>query len=386
MRWIGVDLHKHYAHVVELSPDGSRSSRLAVHGELAAYCAELGPSDQLIVEASTNSFRFAEMAARTAGKVVVSEPAQTRGVVGKAAMNDKNAAAALAMLLRTGFEHPVWVPPAEVRALRCQVDHYRDLGKMRTQTINRVRSLFQQELTDYQPGATISAKAHSGLDEQFRDQPGHRLYLCSLLRQLNLFNAELAEIELSFGSWCRSSEAGLLLITVPGISPVLAAVLMAQIGDIERFPSADRLCSYAGLVPRVYQSGKVLRIGRITRSGPGIMRWALSIAIWNQRKFPTDLISFKQKLAQRRPKMVAHVAACRKLLAVIWSMLKHRRRFREEDADLSARKNGYLNSWPEPSGDSLVVPKIRNPRPSRRSGRLRPDACGGTDRIAERPS
>ena len=55
-------------------------------------------------------------------------------------------------------------------------------------------------MTDYQPGPHIGPQAHSRLNDQFTEQPGYRLYLCSLLRQLILFNAEMAEIELSLGS------------------------------------------------------------------------------------------------------------------------------------------------------------------------------------------
>ncbi len=370
MRWIGVDLHKHYAHVVELSADGSRDSYpVPIPEGLTAFCARLSPRDQVVVEASTNSFRFGEIVGQYVAQVVICEAAQVRGVVSQAAMNDQKAAEGLVRLLQTGFVRSVWAPPAEVRALRCQVDHYRDLDKMRTQTINRIRSLFQQELTDYQPGPTIGAKAYQDLKEQFRHQPRHRLHLCSLLRKLNLFNAELAEIERSLGAWCRESKEADLLMTIPGMGPVLAAIILAQIGDIKRFPSAERLCSYAGLVPRVYQSGTVLRRGRITRAGRSVLRWALSMCMWSQSlsKYTTSLTEFKQKLATKRPKMVAHVAACRKLLTVIWSMLHHESPFRQEDGELNARKKYRLEQWPAPSPEAFEVPKIQNPRPTRKS-------------------
>jgi hypothetical protein len=97
MRWIGVDLHKHYAFVVELSADRSRNSyRVPLPEGLVGFCAGLGPADQVVIEASTSSFRFGEIVARHAGRVVISEAAQTRGAVSKPAMNDEKAAECLA--------------------------------------------------------------------------------------------------------------------------------------------------------------------------------------------------------------------------------------------------------------------------------------------------
>jgi len=182
---------------------------------LGEFCARLTPSDQVVVEASTSSFRFGEIVARHAGRVVVSESAQTRGAVSRPAMNDQIAADCLARLLRSEFVKPLWTPSAELRSLRCQVEHYRSLDRLRSQAIVRIRSLFQQEMTDYQPGPHIGPQAHSRLNDQFAEQPGYRLYPCSLLRQLILFNAEMAEIELSLGSWTRGSKEAALLMTIP---------------------------------------------------------------------------------------------------------------------------------------------------------------------------
>lgn len=370
MRWIGVDLHKNYAHVVELSEGGGRASyRFQLPDGVGEFCASLKPTDQVVFEASTNSFRFGEIVSQHVERVVVSEPAHTRGVVSQPAMNDEKAAEALAQLLAMGFVRSVWSPPASLRALRCQVGHYLDLNRMRTQTLNRIRALFRQELTEYQPGPTIGVRSRKVLEEQFRSEPRHRLYLCSLLRQLKLFNAELAEIECSLGSWCRESREATLLMTIPGMGPLLAAMLMAQIGDIKRFPSAEQLCSYAGLVPRVYQSGTVLRRGRITRAGRSGMRWALHMCIWSQglSKYSCSVTEFKKRLASKRPKLVAHVAACRKLLTIIWSMLSNDCAFREEDVVLNARKKHRLEQCPEPSPEAYEIPDLKNPRPSRKS-------------------
>lgn len=363
MRWIGVDLHKHYAHVVELSAEGTKAHRVCLPGGLASFCEGLHQSDQVVAEASTNSFAFADIASKRAGRVVITDAAQTRGVVTGASMNDQKAAEALAKMLKTDFLRPVWIPPVKARALKAQVTYYRFLDQIRTKTINRVRSLFQQELREG-PSGEIGPKAHPFLVQQFLDQPAYRLCLSSLLRQLNHLNVELGHLERDFGVWCRNSKEAQLLMSIPGVGVIAATTLMAHIGTIERFPTADQLCAYIGLVPTVHQSGKTKRSGHISRQGPGVVRWALSLAVLHLIRFPSEVTKFNQNVAARRPKKVAHIAACRKLLTVIWSMLTNRKPFRDEDEGLTARKKLLLSKWAEPRPEALEVPVVHNRRPS----------------------
>ncbi|MCW5866014.1 MAG: IS110 family transposase [Candidatus Eremiobacteraeota bacterium] len=373
MRFIGVDLHKAYAYVVELSADLQKKHyRLCLTSEaLSSFLETLDKECQVVLEASTTSFRFAELVAPWVGRVVVSDPAQTRGAVSQPALNDHKSAEALARLLHANFVREVWVPPASVRALRSQVALYRRLGRTRTRACNMLKSLFQQEILPVVKVRKPGPRSHSWMAEQFREQPQLRLYLCCLLRIINLMNSELAELEYALGGWCKQSSDAQLLLTVPGMGAILAVTLLAQIGDIRRFPTASQLCSYAGLVPKVYESGKTRHYGHISRSGGSNMRWALNVAVWSGSGRVKTIDEFRRRLVTTRPKMVANTAAARKLLTIIWSMLTHRRRYQDEDTDLSVRKWMSLGAWPEPSPQALEVPKIKDRRPSVRVRRVR---------------
>ena len=73
---------------------------------------------------------------------------------------------------------------------------------------------------------------------------------------------------------------------LPGIGPVLAAVIIAEIGDVTRFRKPGQLCSWAGLTPRHYESDtKVIR-GHVSKQGSRMLRWALSEAIQHQPAGP----------------------------------------------------------------------------------------------------
>lgn len=370
MRSIGIDLHKTYAHVFELGEHGGgKHYRVPLtETDLAAFLRTLDQDAQVVMEASTSSFRFSEMLSPHAGRVVVSDPAQTRGALSKSLVNDHKAAEALARLLQSNFVREVWTPPPTYRALRSQVSLYLDLSRIRTQLINRLKSLFQQEMIDL-PSVKLGPASHSFLNQQFSEQPGLRFYLCSLARTINHLHSELNQLEYSLGVWCKQSEDARLMLTIPGMGVIFAVTILAQIGDVKRFPTAAKLCSYAGLVPRVYESGKTRRYGHISRAGREDMRWALTLASWRGSGRSKSLDDFKQRLVERRPKMVASTAAARKLLAIIWSMLTNRVPFRDEDADLSARKWSSLKAWPEPDAWVLEVPKIKDTRPSTRPPR-----------------
>jgi len=134
--------------------------------------------------------------------------------------------------------------------------------------------------------------------------------------------AERKGVDERLWAWCEGSQEAHLLLGLPGVGPVVAAYMMAAIGEVTRFPSPRHLCSYAGLVPRVHQSGTVARQGRISRAGRGSLRWAAWMAGLQATRRPGPLRDFYLSLAARRPKMVALVAASRKLVAQAWLLLR----------------------------------------------------------------
>ena len=109
---------------------------------------------------------------------------------------------------------------------------------------------------------------------------------------------------------------------IPGVGPVLAAVLVAEIGDVTRFTSARQLCSWAGLTPKHRESDTKVHRGRVTKQGSPLLRWAAIEAV---QKMPTDagwLVSTREQIAARRGRQIATVAVARKLLTLIFYGLR----------------------------------------------------------------
>lgn len=251
-RWIGFDAHKAYAYVVELRGDERLDYRIDLPTGLEDFKVHLDRDVQLVMEASTNSFRLAEELSPHVGRLVVAHPAQTRGAVCHAANTDRNAAEALARLLASGFVREVWIPPLSIRRLRSLVELRLELSHMRIGGVNRLRAMLQQELVATRANQVLTEK---WVNARIPQDPYTQAYSHGVFAQKAFLEGEIARIDDLLVAWCRDSEDARLLLSIPGLGPVTATCLLAQIGDIRRFATPAKLCSYAGLVPRVYESG-----------------------------------------------------------------------------------------------------------------------------------
>ena len=110
------------------------------------------------------------------------------------------------------------------------------------------------------------------------------------------------------------------LTALPGAVQFTALVMLAEIGDITRFPSARKLASWAGLTPTVRGSDRTVRHGHISKQGSAWLRWAMNQAAQTAKRSP-DFAATYQAIAGRRGKKIATIAIARKLLTRGWHLL-----------------------------------------------------------------
>jgi transposase len=106
-----------------------------------------------------------------------------------------------------------------------------------------------------------------------------------------------------------------------GVGPVMAGIFVAEIGDVTRFATGRHLCSWAGLTPKVRDSDEKIHRGHITKQGSGLVRWAAVEAVARYHGGEPIRPSYK-RIADRRGKMIARVAAARKLLSLVYYGLR----------------------------------------------------------------
>jgi transposase len=109
-------------------------------------------------------------------------------------------------------------------------------------------------------------------------------------------------------------------MALPGVGKLTAMTVVAEIGDISRFPSARKLCAWAGLTPAVRNSDRKVRHGHITKQGSPWLRGILQEAAQTAKRHPMFAGAYAQ-LARRRGKNIATVAIARRLLARCFHIL-----------------------------------------------------------------
>ena len=111
-----------------------------------------------------------------------------------------------------------------------------------------------------------------------------------------------------------------MLRTLPGVGEFTALVMLAEIGDITRFPSARKLASWAGLTPTVRGSDLTVRHGHISKRGSAWLRWVLNQAAQTAKRSPEFAATYTA-ISKRRGKKIATIANARKLLTRAYHLL-----------------------------------------------------------------
>jgi transposase len=212
-----------------------------------------------------------------------------------------------------------WIAPAEVRELR-ELTRYRcRLVGLRTSCRNQVHGVLGKLGVPVTYSDVFGAAGSAWLDSLGLPQPyaGKVTSLRQLAGELTTEIAMLSEVVADLLAGDRGYQ---VIQQLPGIGPVLAAVIVAEIGDVSRFHTAAQLCSWAGLTPRHRESDTKITRGHITKQGSRLLRWALIEAIQHA---PAGSLpgAVKQRIIARRGKQAKHiakVAAARRLLTLVF--------------------------------------------------------------------
>jgi len=168
-----------------------------------------------------------------------------------------------------------------------------------------------------------------GVESQELPEPIHEC-LRQMMRTYDFLKAERETAEASLLAYASRFPEVARLETLPGIGHILAAVIWSEIGDLNRFSSADALVNYTGLVPSLYESGEVSVSGPITRQGPRWLRWALITAANAVTLSKGPLGQRYHRLRRRKLPNVAKAALATSLARCIYGVLKHGEDYQEE--------------------------------------------------------
>jgi transposase len=229
--------------------------------------------------------------------------------------NDFRDAADLADLLRLGRLPEAWIAPPQVRDLRQLVRHRAKLVAVRTGWKCQVHAVLAAcgvpvRMSD------LFGEAGTQLLDNLQLPTAFAARINSLRRLLEPLDAEIALFGGMVAARLARHRGYRAIQPIDGLGPVLAAVLVAEIGDISRFPGPAQLASWVGLTPRHRESDTHVHRGKITKQGSRLARWAAVEAV--QRIGPqTRLGKVRDRVAERRGRNIGVVAAARELVCLV---------------------------------------------------------------------
>jgi transposase len=250
---------------------------------------------------------------------------------------DKLDARDLARIARLGGYKTSYVASPQEEALRSLVRHAHALTQQMTDTQNQVKAIPQRNLIEEPQGSL----RHHHVRRRWRQlqlPPAEARVLEEKLQLIEHFQERVDATKLQLHQALSEDEDLHLLLTIPGFDVYTCAAILGECGDMNRFPTAKKVAAYAGIVPRLSQSGGITRNGKITKSGPSLLRHALIQAAHRIVKQPGRLRNKYARLHARIGKKRALVAIARTLITIVWSMLVNRNPYQGQDPDAAAAK------------------------------------------------
>lgn len=289
-----------------------------------------GPQSVSAVIESMNGARFVhDVLERSGWDVEIADAQKVKGLAPLACKTDRIDAWVLAELSRRDLVPAIWLPSFGQRGERERARWRLHLVKHRSSLKQRVHAQLMAfghacPVSDLFGRQGRELLARLDFPDPWR---GNVLACVALIDDLD---QRIDAIERELRALGADHRYVPLLITVPGVSWVLAYTIAAEIGDITRFASPRKLCGYSGLCPRVYQSGDTDRRGPLAKNGPKYLRWALIVAATNAAKHPLYRQRYeatKKRVGRQRGAKVAQIQLARTLTEAIWQMLTRNQSF-----------------------------------------------------------
>ncbi len=330
--FIGMDLHQKTSTFSVKKKDGAVIDTRTIATDPAAIRSYLAPyaGSKLVHEPVSQWYYYADFIESLGLHVTIANPMKTKAIASARIKTDALDAGVLADLLRADLVAEAYHAPKEVRAWKELVRARMALVRLQTQVKNRIHALVWKQ--GLRHASLFSRKGSAWLDAQALG-PESAMALQAFRSTLAHLRTEIIPLEKKITDTVRSDESARLLVTIPGLSYLSALTIMAEVGDVTRFPSASKLMSYAGLVPSTYASGGKVRHGKITKCGSSWLRYVLIEAAHHQM-FCTKkkgLAPYYARMKERKGSSSAAVATARKLAAVVWRVLTDKRAYVPQD-------------------------------------------------------
>jgi transposase len=301
---------------------------------LAKLVLALGTDVTACVEMMSGAVWVRDRLQAAGWQIEIADARKVKAIAPLACKTDKVDARVLAELSRRDLVPAVWVPSLSDRELRERLNRRAHLIRLRTAARNRVFGALTQwglriPIRSLQTGDPMAILEKRGLPAVWRRS------VAEALAVIDFLDARIADLDRELRPIARADPRVQLLVTIPGVGEHLGLIMASEIADIARFPGPRNLVGFAGLAPRVAQSGQSSRTGPLSRAGSRALRWAAIEAAqcawrptnpWNRL-----YVDVKQRTGKSNP---AKSAVARKVLIAAWHVLSRDQAFRPSSAQV----------------------------------------------------
>jgi len=322
---VGADLHERFCYMTALDATGRAVKSGPVPNrppELRRWLKELPRPVNVAVEACSFWPAFQEAIGRQVDAIRLVHPQRVKAIAWAKLKNDRVDSATLAHLLRCDLLPEAWMADRRTRERRQQVRLRISLGQHRAALKNQVHAILHQHGKRTPVSDTFGCKGRAWL-RKITLPPVAREAVDTYSGLIDQVGQHIQKQDLRLKEMARGDARAKWLATIPGVGTYSAMIILSEIGDIGRFPTAKALFSYAGLVPWVRESAGHQSRGGISRCGSPRLRWVMVEAAHTALRCSPAARSYFDGLRRRNKHAhVARVALARKLLAAVFALLR----------------------------------------------------------------
>jgi transposase len=331
MYYTGIDLHRKTSFFTTINVDGQIVKKVNIINDetmVLDYIKSLDDDTQVVIESTANWYWLYDLLTENNIPVVVSNPVKTKAIASARIKNDKLDSHMLAQLLRADLLATVHVSSKKTRQLKELLRHRSKLVRDMVRMKNRIHNIMAKNNIGV-PTSDLFGKRGLEFLSQAKLPSYQRHQVDTYLTIYHQLNEHSKALTKKISQTANSNPKARLLMTIPGVGPITAMFMVAEIEDIDRFKSYRHLASYAGLVPRLDASADKQRLGRITKQGSPYLRTALVEAAQAATRTKSRLSVYFRKRIVRSGYQKAIVATAHKIIQYAFYILRDQTPYRD---------------------------------------------------------
>jgi len=327
MYYVGADLHKEQTWFYIMDQNGFKIDSKSITNSpdsLKSYFATIPAPFTLAVESTYNWYFFVDIAEQFAEHVYLANSFELKAFAKRHKKTDKIDARLIADVLRKGFLPTVFIPDNSIRMLKEVLRYRMNLVRDRCRNIFRLKNTLDKLGADSNGDFTTDKRLREIPLDSFDEN--QRYIIAGYIGRIITLSQQIRSMKTYLRDELLGDKDIQYLITIDGLDYFSAALLKSEIADISRFASFNRLCAYAGLAPRVSQSGsKKAHHGALMVNRRKNLQWILIEVVFHFIKATPERQARYEEFKNHKGANTAKIIMARQLLKIIYHVLKEQR-------------------------------------------------------------